>query len=77
MGAKLINVFDTNNIQGLSFSHIFDKLKNVLMFIYQDKMCESVEEMSRLANYKEFDSGLEFEDKIYVYHVKTEIMGLL
>ena len=56
IGAKLTNVFDTNNIKGLYFTHIFDRIKSYLMYMYQEKMCKSVEKMSRLANYKEFDS---------------------
>ena len=70
-GAKLINVFDTNNTQGLSFTHIFDRIKNYLMSMYREKMCKSVEKMLRLANYKDFDSVLEIEEKMYVNSCKN------
>ena len=77
IGAKLTNVFDTNNIKGLSFTHIFDRIKSYLVSMYRKKMCKSVEKMSRLANCKEFDSVLETEEEMYVNSCKTEIIGLL
>ena len=52
IGAKLINLFDTNNIKGLSLNHIFDRIKNCLMFMYQEKMRNSVEKILRLANFE-------------------------
>ena len=68
---KITNVFDTNNIKGLSFTHIFYRIKGYLMSMYREKMCKSVEKMSRLVNYKEFDSVLEIEAKMYVNSCKN------
>ena len=70
-GTKLIDVFDTNNTQGLSFTHIFDRIKNYLMSMCREKMCKSVEKMSRLANSKDFDSVLQIEEKMYVNSCKN------
>ena len=72
MRTKLTYVFDTNNIKGLSFTRIFDRIKSYRMSVYQEKMCESVKKKkSRLANYKEFDSVLEIVETMYVNSYKN------
>ena len=52
VGTKLTNVFDTSNIKGLFFTHIFDRIKSYLMSVYREKICGSVENLSQLANKK-------------------------
>ena len=66
VNSNMASVFDTDNERKLPFSQIYEKIRSSLLNTFKDSLSRSLENTTRLKQYKEFVSVLDLKEKSYI-----------